>query len=125
MKKINHLFYLEVYPFHVMFSCGETDEQLAKNLSLKMAIGQRDINRTKWKDPSHAGRFVQFSGKDCLIRIRNKPETALDYNFLQHEILHCTIAILVTVHLYLTDRSEEAYCYLNGYITQKIYEKLL
>lgn len=41
---------------------------------------------------------------------------------LAHEITHVTYLILRDVGMELTDSSQEAYAYLNGYITEKVYD---
>jgi hypothetical protein len=45
-------------------------------------------------------------------------------NILSHEIFHATDQVLENVGMSLTSGSEEAYAYLTGYITEKLYEQL-
>ena len=43
---------------------------------------------------------------------------------LSHEILHAVFNIAKYVGLKYSDKSEEAYTYLKGYITREIYKQL-
>lgn len=61
---------------------------------------------------------------DIVIWMPVIPKTSSDFCTLQHEISHACIAIMERLHIDITDKNSEAYCYLNGYITKQIYDKL-
>lgn len=117
---MNFIVDLEVYPFHIMFSFGESDKKLFKLLK-KLGIKKKEY---KLMVMDSQGKYMMFTGKSSIIRMPKKPKTPEQLGTLQHEILHATIEIMRTVGMPLSETSEEAYTYLQGYITKKVWEKL-
>lgn len=118
-KKANFIIPLVIYPFDVMVSLGETDEQLKKSLK-KTSIDWDDLMICRG-----VGRtFMDDSGRG-IIRLKSYPHTCEDYGVLQHEIFHYVTFIMdkIGMKLNLCD-SDEAYSYLIGYLTTQIYLKI-
>ena len=115
----NFIITLEVYPFDIMCSFGQTDEQLKKSLNKHHLI---------WDDMCKLrgnGKYVMFPCGASLIRMPYIPETNEDYGTLQHEIFHATTFILDKIGMEMSlYKSDEAYAYLIGWLTTKIYNKL-
>jgi hypothetical protein len=118
-KVLNVIIPLVVYPFDVMFSFGETDEQLKKSL---------DKVGCEWSDKMEytgMGRFCMNEKNQSLIRVYNIPKTCEDYGTLQHEIFHAVTYIMDRVGMKLKlHTNDEAYAYLIGYLTAEIYKKI-
>lgn len=116
---MNFIVPLVVYPFDIMFSFGETDEQLKKSL--------KKYN-CEWSDKMEYGGMGIFYINDknqSLIRVYNIPKICEDYGTLQHEIFHAVTYILDRVGMKLKLRtSDEAYAYLIGYITKEVYLRI-
>jgi hypothetical protein len=120
--KMNFIFSLEIYPFDVMVSIGENDEELKEKLNEVGVDAEGDNN---WHyEATGLGRAISFPGNQTLLRLRNKPETTADYGTLAHEIFHICEFILHKVGINLTRDSDEAYAYLIGFVTRKIYESI-
>lgn len=123
MKGKNFIIKGTIYPFDIMVSIGEADEELYK----KLKQNGIDCNDEAWKYPNITikGRCVSFSGNQTLIRLKRKPVSAVDKGVLAHEIMHAVIFIMWKVGMKLEiEVSDEAFCYLNGYITEQIYNHI-
>ena len=74
------------------------------------------------------GDYFFDDATGLFIIINNKRyvflEDTLDTNTVIHEILHATINILTEKGVRLTDSSEEAYCYLHGYLFSEYSKKI-
>ena len=117
-RSLNAVIPLVIYPFDLMVSLGQTDEQLKASLK-KYGI--------KWQDsltldcPAH---YVRLERNQPVIRMANYPITVTDYGVLQHEIFHAADQTLRYMGFKLTNDSDEAYAYLIEYITREVYKKL-
>lgn len=121
-KSLNFIIPLVVYPFDVMVSMGQTDEQLEKILD-KYLIEAPDTT-WKWHNETAQGRFCILSSNQGLIKLRNIPETPVQYGYLQHEIFHYVTHILDRIGMKLIlMKSDEAYAYMIGYLTEEIYKR--
>lgn len=118
-KKLNFIIPLVVYPFDVMISFGQTDEELKKVIESK---------NVKWSDNMKCkgkGLFYMTKDNQSLIRLWNYPVTNEDYGTMQHEIFHCVTHVLDRVGMkFKLYTSDEAYSYLIGYITTEILKKI-
>lgn len=72
---------------------------------------------------SRGTTYLMDTGQ-LILYMPNEPEDIDGLVTLNHEILHCTIALLRRVGMSLSFDSEEAYTYLHEYITRMIYSKL-
>lgn len=119
IKSVNFIVPLVVYPFDVMVSFGQTDDELKKSLS---KVGG------EWDDTMECigeGRFCMNGKNQSLIRLKNYPTTCEQYGSLQHEIFHAVTRILDRTGLkFKLFISDEAYSYLIGYLTTEIYKKI-
>lgn len=127
-KSINFLVSLEVYPFDIMVSMGQTDTQLRQSL-----------NKYRWPDNSIKeieedvmgmsntvqGRTMMLSCNRTILRMAEIPFSTRDYGYLSHEIFHAVSFILDRVGIkFELCKSDEAYAYLISYVTEKIYDRL-
>lgn len=114
----------QVYPFDVMFSIAQTDDELFQVLKEYNLVNELD-GSCKWKSPKQLGYCIQFVSGQTLVRLRTTPVTPQDYGALAHEILHAAQFILDTVGVkFHLDYSDEAYTYLVQFITEKFHEKV-
>lgn len=106
-----------------MVSIAETDEQLEKKLN-EYLIDEGETH-WKWGNPTAVGRFCLFTTNQGLIRMRVHPTTNDHYATLSHEIFHYVMHIMSSrIGLTWTQKSDEAYAYLIGYLTKEIYGRL-
>ena len=68
--------------------------------------------------PSFDG-LTAYSGTWILIYIEDKR----DINVIAHEVLHAVNGTLLARGLELSHQTSEAYCYLQGHLTEKIVNK--
>lgn len=119
-KSDNFIVPLVVYPFDIMVSLGETDDQLKKVWENKFGLS--------WQDDMSLngdGRCIVTDKNQTLIRLRYYPKDNYDYACLQHEIFHAVSMILNVMGMKLEIMvSCEAYAYLIGYLTRQIYDKI-
>ncbi len=119
-KSLNVVIPLVVYPFDVMFSFGQTGSQLKRDVE-KRGI---EWDEKRFTYPG-CGRCETFDSMNhTVIMLYRMPDGDEDYGTLQHEIFHAVYQILKSIGMSLSDDSEEAYAYLIGYLTEKIYEHL-
>lgn len=114
------------YPFDVMVSIGETDEQLFSKLKSKLPSQYHDsILEYAAYNTIGYGRFAMFPTGASLIRIKEKPKTARYQGFLAHEIFHAVEFLFERIGLkHDSDISGEAWAYQIQYLTEKIYERI-
>lgn len=124
-KSINLEIQLEMYPFTVLFSAGETDDVVKKRL-LEKEVNEDHIELLNFK-PGVNGRAVLYPGINiAVMRLKSfSPKEPDFYAGLHHELTHLVHFILNEIGMRLSDDSDEAYTYLTGYLTKKIYEQLL
>lgn len=121
-KSLNFIVPLVIYPFEVMVSFGQTDEELLR------VLDKFKIDHSKnylFSSPSSGGTAKMFSSGQMLLRLRHLPGSTFDYGVLQHEIFHivCFTMDRVGIH-YDIEKSDEAFAYLIQFLTQQIYNKL-
>lgn len=119
IKKLNCIIPLVIYPFDIMFSFNQTDDELRKEFK-KYMIDESNY----FEHPFVKGRCSQFPTGQIIIRLRDYPETNRHYGFLQHEIYHAVNYLMSFIGTKYSDDSEECYAYLIAYITEQIYGKL-
>lgn len=122
---INFIIPLVVYPFDVMISIGQDNEQLGKVLDTMSNLTEEDIRACGYPSEYVKGRAVMFSTNASIIRLRNLPKTPIDFGTLAHEVFHIVTFVMDRVGMKLKlNVSDEAYSYLVGYITEQIYENI-
>ena len=116
---------MEVYPFEVMLSVNQDNDQLGAELGKYPNLREGDIQACAYPSEFVQGRAVLFSTGASIIRLRKLPTTSKDYGVLAHEIFHIVTFVLDRVGMSLNiNTSDEAYAYLTGYLTEKIYEAM-
>ena len=111
---------LIVYPFEVMLSIAQTNEELKNSLS-RFGCDWSDLLDLP---PTCLGRTVMTDSSHTVIRFINRPETCQQYGTLAHEIFHAVDFIFRRIGMTLSEDSDEAYAYMIGYLTEEIYKKL-
>ena len=101
---------LQVYPFDILFSIGQTDAELLVLLSkygLDEYIDEFTLSKTV------RGRTVMLPSNQTVIRLKSN----YDIGVLCHEVFHAVSFILSKVGIPLeVMKSDEAYAYLIEYV---------
>lgn len=129
MKKTkykNFIVPLAVYPFDVMFSVGQTDDELKQSLQENMLdehvnIFLEDDCLFNMPITCKARTVHNLIGGQTVLRLRGVPGTGEERGHLAHEIFHATDFILRRIGLKLTEDSDEAYAYVIQYLTEQFY----
>ncbi|MCW3111301.1 MAG: hypothetical protein JWQ09_5807 [Segetibacter sp.] len=123
-KSYNFIIPLVVYPFDVLFSIGETDQQLMDALEVILPIEAFDI--CKEDDcllnfnGMYNGRTLFIPGHgQTIVRLSASPPFAT----VAHEIFHVVEFLMRKLNMPLCLKNDEAYAYLIGYITEQFYLK--
>lgn len=118
---------LSIYPFTV-FVCFLDLEKLAEVLRITYYSppneGQIQEILNELNDCS-VGKTLRLENGNIIIYIPNNLKYDFYmWNIITHETFHATHLIMDKIGLNLTLESDEAFCYLNGYINQKIFEQI-
>ena len=109
---------VSIYNTYVIVVIGQS-KYINKCLS-KRGLKKIDISNVK----GAAGYTFQLE-EGILLWLKQKPPfTAYHMGCLAHEIFHCAEFILSKVGIKLSNKSDEAYAYLIGYITENIFNHL-
>lgn len=123
-KSQNFIIPLIVYPFDVMVSVNQTDDELLKSVK-QFGLNRNDISEIlNLHETVKARTLMLLTTNQTFIRLKSKPKKTSEYGTLQHEIFHAIDFIFRKIGISLSADSDEAYAYLIGYLTEKIYEKL-
>jgi len=114
---------LVIYPFDVLVMMGYSDEETRHELHENQS--EEDVDGAMLKEATTLGKTVEFDGCVIYLRLTEIPSSPSMYGSLQHEIFHATTFILHRIGMKLKiGVSDEAYAYLVGYLTEKIYEEI-
>ena len=118
MKGKSFIIDYKIYPFNVLFTFGQQDEQVITQLK-KQGV----------KDPTDCtvhgeGRCIMYSEGATMIRMNVVPKYPRQYAILQHEIFHAVDFLFNRIGIRLCENSNEAYAYLIEYLTKEAYEQI-
>jgi hypothetical protein len=129
MKKLNKIIPIGLYPFDLMLSFNETDNQIKKALKEFKITPENATETTVFdmdKSKTKIGRMVMFIGKQTVIRLNFMPHLSdpFEMSLLQHEIFHTVGFMMSEINTPLNNDTHEVYAYLIQYLTEKIYKEL-
>lgn len=122
-KKKNFVISLGVYPFDIMISLGETDDEFRAALDRKVVKYSDEFV----KMPAQSkGVFYMNPEAQSFIRMAMFPDSPEDLGALAHEVFHAVTYIMDRVGQKLKlRRSDESYAYLIQYITTELFKEIL
>lgn len=125
-KSKNFIIPCVIYPFNLMVSINESDDQFANSILKKYDAKILD-DIQKQERINQNGLTYIYSSADLMvsiIKINNFQNDAIGKGTLAHEIFHATEFILRVCGFTLNNNSHEAYAYLLGYLTEQVYGKI-
>lgn len=128
-KKLNKIIPIGLYPFDLMISFNESDNDVITalkkfNINAKKTSEKTVFDMDKLKNKQ--GRMVMFVGKQTIIRLNFMPKLIdpFEMSLLQHEIFHAVGYLMSEINTPLNDDTHEVYAYLVQYLTEQIYKEL-
>lgn len=113
---------VDIYPLVLVVMINESNEKCYKLLT-KMNVDEADA-RLMDLQQDEVGKTNIFGRSLGVIRINRKVNTPEFHSTLAHELVHIVLPFLVSIGFKVSNDSEEAYAYLMGHLTEKIYRKL-
>jgi hypothetical protein len=109
----------DIYPIEIVFCIGKTIEEISdycykKFESKKFLLEELEPLR-------ESAGFCYDGGRGTLIISVKNVNTPHFIGILSHEISHATFFICDRLGIDTKTSPQEAYCYLNGWITEKIW----
>lgn len=121
-KSMNFIIPLVVYPFDLMVSINQSNDEIEESLK-ENGVDYSDVN-VRSESSTRKGRTIMFKGNQSLIRMFDFEDTPECKGYLAHEIFHCVEFVFDRIGMKLCRKSDEAYCYLVQYLTTQIYKNL-
>jgi hypothetical protein len=117
--------YLDIYDFYVHFCIGDKDKTLKHvNKLLQLPDIQNNLAAFDLNHMDKKGLRFRREGYIPVVWLPRVPKTTEELGTLSHEIFHVTCDVCRHVSIPLTEYSEEAYCYITGYLTKQFWEKI-
>ena len=123
--KANFVIDMHIYPFDLMVSVNQTDKELTTALKRK-GVTEHVPALIAYGAVNNPAKYA-FWNKDSmfLIRMKELPTTPMQFGMLAHEVSHVVTWALEELGFKLkASSSGEAYAYLTGFLTEKIYSGL-
>jgi hypothetical protein len=108
-----------IYPFDVLVSISQTDDEVIKLLKKKLPDDQHYEIPTVFENNSIA-RTIMFSGGQTFMRFNARP----GYGLIAHEVFHAAHFLFDKINIKLSNDSDEAWTYLIQYLTYSITSKI-
>lgn len=120
-KEANFIIPYVVYPFDVMVSINQTDDQLIKAVK-RFGLGKDDIEPCLDLPKTNRGRTVILGTNQTILRITDAPDADI-HSTIAHEVFHAVTFLFYKLEMKLVvTENDEAYAYLIGYLTKEIYK---
>lgn len=116
---------LDVYPFHILVSIDQTDEQL-KKVMRTLKVAKEMIDEMPTMSTTSKGSTLMLPANQTIIRLKTLPNKYEFMAIVAHEALHATSFILNKVGIpFDQENSEEAYTYLMQHICYEIFKNTI
>lgn len=122
---------LGIYPFAVFVCFGDVEKLRPVLQAYKYKIDEDSIEKLvthiRKRSENCAGNAFLLENGNVVVWIKQmvySEDPCYIVNTISHEALHATEMVLNTIGMKLHKKSEEAYCYLHGYIVEKIFEQI-
>lgn len=116
MKGKNFIVPLVVYPFDVMVSICQTDEEIEGELRKHLPERCYDELHLAELKNGVQGRAVMFSNGATLLRLRHRVKYASVRGHLAHEVFHIVEMVMDRIDIKHSLECGEAYAYDYGYM---------
>lgn len=115
-----------IYPYDILFLIDLSNEEVKTELESRMfkeLWGEIPV-LSNWSKTNN-GKCTQFSNGSLAIRLKHYPKYPQDHGTISHEIFHAVTLLLDRLGIQFDiEKSDEAYAYLIGYITEQFYKEI-
>ena len=118
MKKIFEINY-EIFDENCIVCIKSTVEELEKYLKKKDLKFPKSLKNKVILRGEVPGICITLESGQAIIMLNE-----LDIDTIVHEVFHAIYSLTKSIDVQLTNESEEVFCYLIGYLTTKILEKI-
>lgn len=126
MSKTPKIIPCVVYPFDIMVYFGPTTKPIFKELKKYMDEDQMAEAKETFTfgDSMTSARTAMHTNGSLILYMNGVPKTPYEYGVLAHEIFHAVCFIMDRIGVkYAIMESDEAFAYLIGFVTKRIYEE--
>jgi hypothetical protein len=126
----NFIIPLVIYPFDIIVSIGETDDEFQKTIRKRLPPScikdlEGDSSILKLGYTTDARTVNLSTTHQTIIRFKRFPKTGRDHGIVAHEAFHAISFILWRMGINLEiEKTDECYAYLLDYVITEIYKKL-
>ena len=119
---MNKLIQNEIYPFQVLVSIGESDQEFLNLLEIhEISDVSNDVVTLEKYEPGE-GRTELINNCQIIIRLNFNPSSPEDLSIVPHEVLHAVGFICNELNIPFNDDTEEVYAYLLEFYTKEIFK---
>lgn len=119
MKNIFKVIKGTVYPFDVLVSINQTDDEFYSEVA---HLANDDLEKVFLNLPeSVLGRSYMTENNISIIRFINIDANEIPHGIIAHEAFHITTFILNKIGVKFSFKTDEFYAYLLNYLVDKIY----
>ena len=122
MKNIFEVIKGTVYPFDILVSINQTDDEFYSEVSHLSDDNLESVFLNL--DETVLARSYITKNNVSIIRFMNLDKENIPHGLISHEALHITSYILKRVGIDFSFETEEAYAYLLHYIVDNIYSTI-
>lgn len=128
LKKKAFTLELGIYPYTIFIGFLDPHSLISQLESHKFPIKEEEIEKVRnilERETSDYAAITQpLSNGNIVIFVPEQPNPNYIVNMITHETLHATEMIMSRIGMTLCEQSDEAFCYLNGYINQEIFKQI-
>ena len=120
---------LVIYPYTIFVGFLDPHSLMKTLEQHKYPIKEEELEKVRGiieKDSHDYGAVIcpLDNGNIVIFIPEQVKESSYMVNIITHESFHATEMILDRIGLTLCEKTDEAYCYLNGFINQAIFEQI-
>ena len=118
---------LSIYPYTIFVSFGDVENfrEIFKEDKYMCDFKEDEIlDIFKHFEGDYAAQTLPLNNGNILIHFYLKNQDMYLFNTISHESLHAVRMIMDRVGMKLNSKNDEAFCYLLGYIVEKIIEEI-
>jgi hypothetical protein len=119
---------LVIYPYTIFIGFLDPHSLMKTLEQHKYPIKEEELEKVRSilerETSDYAAITHPLSNGNIVIFVPEQTNPNYIVNMITHETLHATEMIMSRIGMTLCEQSDEAFCYLNGYINQEIFKQI-